>query len=84
MRIFLLIATTALLSGCTGYRNHFDCPPGMGVGCKSVTEIEGAIIEQEDQGDLFGLTVECADCATPKEKTRRIWVKGSEYIYFEG
>ena len=37
----LQLLTTALaLSGCMGvYEGGFECPPGEGVGCKSISEV---------------------------------------------
>lgn len=55
-----LMTTLALtLSGCMGvYEGGFECPPGKGVGCKSISEVN----EMIDQGVLppeqhSGLTV---------------------------
>jgi len=42
-----------LLSGCTDYRNSFDCPPGPGVGCLSVTQIESMVVERDEGEDEF-------------------------------
>jgi hypothetical protein len=32
-----------LLSGCSSYQEHFDCPPGKGVGCHSVSEVDALV-----------------------------------------
>lgn len=44
----LLMTTLALtLSGCMGvYEGGFECPPGEGVGCKSISEVNHMV----DQG----------------------------------
>ncbi|MBX9620673.1 MAG: hypothetical protein K2X28_01345 [Alphaproteobacteria bacterium] len=44
----LLMTTLALaLSGCMGvYEGGFECPPGEGVGCKSISEVNQMV----DQG----------------------------------
>ena len=39
-----------LLSGCSSYQGTFDCPPGRGVGCRSITEVNALV----DQGLLPG------------------------------
>lgn len=32
-------ATLLLLSGCSSYKQTFDCPPRPGVGCKSIDQV---------------------------------------------
>ncbi len=49
-RVLLLLI---VLTGCTNYRNRFDCPPSPGVGCKSVSQIEAMILEKNGEEDLF-------------------------------
>ena len=45
----LLITMSALaLSGCMGvYEGGFECPPGEGVGCKSISEVNQMVNEGE-------------------------------------
>lgn len=38
-RYSLLSITLGTISGCTPYSESFDCPPGHGVGCKSLNVI---------------------------------------------
>lgn len=42
------------LSGCGVYRQTFDCPPGKGVGCRSISEVnemvDKDILEEEING----------------------------------
>jgi len=45
----LLLFTTS----CGVYRSSFDCPPGKGVPCASVSEIESMIVETNHGPDLF-------------------------------
>lgn len=65
------------LSGCSTYNEDFDCEPGKGVGCKSLSQVnrmvdEGAFgVEEEDK------TVETA-AVVPSQKQLRIWVAGYE------
>ena len=41
---FLFIGISLLLSGCMGiYEGGFECPPGKGVGCKSISEVNHMI-----------------------------------------
>ena len=40
-----LLLTTLLLSGCSSYKSSFDCPAGVGVGCRSVSEVD-ALVEK--------------------------------------
>lgn len=42
-----------LLSSCQIYKSKFDCPPGKGVPCTSVTEIESMVVETPEGPDLF-------------------------------
>ncbi|MBP6951567.1 MAG: hypothetical protein KBD36_02845 [Alphaproteobacteria bacterium] len=46
----LITGTAALcLSGCMGiYEGGFECPPGKGVGCKSISDVNQMV----DHGDL--------------------------------
>ena len=63
----LQLLTTALaLSGCMGvYDGGFECPPGEGVGCKSISEVnhmvdEGTLPKKQD--DLHATT--CKQCGS--------------------
>jgi len=43
----LITALAPALSGCMGvYEGGFECPPGEGVGCKSISEVNNMV----DQG----------------------------------
>lgn len=44
-----LLGMTLSLSGCMGiYEGGFECPPGKGVGCKSISDVNQMV----DQGEL--------------------------------
>ena len=44
---YCALSTATLLSGCMGvYEGGFECPPGEGVGCKSISEVNQMV----DQG----------------------------------
>ena len=45
----LLITASLCLTGCMGvYEGGFECPPGEGVGCKSISEVNQMV----EQGEL--------------------------------
>lgn len=52
-KILILLTLVHLLASCQLYRNKFECPPGRGVPCASVSEIEGMIVETKEGPDLF-------------------------------
>ena len=37
---FLMISSLLSLVGCSSYQEQFDCPPGSGVGCKSLSDVD--------------------------------------------
>lgn len=55
-RYSLLSITLASLSGCTPYSESFDCPPGQGVGCKSLNVINQMV--EEGKLPLEGVPLE--------------------------
>ena len=45
---FMGLGVTLLLSGCMGiYEGGFECPPGKGVGCKSISEVNTMVNQEE-------------------------------------
>ena len=40
-----LLITLAIANGCTPYSESFDCPPGRGVGCKSLNIVNHMVEE---------------------------------------
>ena len=87
------LSLIALLSSCQTYRQNFDCPPGKGVPCTPITDIERMIIETpEGSPDLFlgYLPSECQSGACcPKNSSlyhpplencqQRIWIEGRTF-----
>lgn len=92
------LAISVLLTSCQIYRSEFDCPPGIGVPCTSVSDIEGMIVETEEGSDVFTggegsprelwqERVMCRRCCS-----RRVWIQESQtsseniveghYVYF--
>lgn len=47
------IALCVTLTSCGMYNSSFDCPPGRGIGCKSVNEVLNLIVEREEGEDLL-------------------------------
>ena len=46
---FMFIGVIFSLTGCMGvYEGGFECPPGKGVGCKSITDVN----EMVNQGEI--------------------------------
>ncbi|MGL5720271.1 MAG: hypothetical protein ACRCYP_05715 [Alphaproteobacteria bacterium] len=41
-RLAILLSLLSLV-GCSSYQESFDCPPGRGVGCKSVSEVDACV-----------------------------------------
>jgi hypothetical protein len=77
-KLSLLILSLAL-SSCQSYRTHFDCPPGKGVPCASLSEIERMVVETEGGPDIFMYREPGCGC----DKTLRVWVPecGGRYLY---
>lgn len=50
MKVLLLLA---FLTSCGMYNSRFDCPPGKGIGCQSVSQVLHLIVEREEGEDLF-------------------------------
>lgn len=65
-RLLMTAAFALALSGCMGvYDGGFECPPGEGVGCKSISEVnhmvdEGTLPKKQD--DLHATT--CEQCGS--------------------
>lgn len=46
-KLVLLLLTLPALSGCMTYSESFDCPPGRGVGCKSLSQVNDMVEKEE-------------------------------------
>lgn len=77
-----MLMALAMMTSCTGYKRCFDCPPAVGVGCKSVSEVEGMILEREKGEDLFLAGLEskgkCRDCT--KSRTSAVDEEDGEVV----
>lgn len=68
------------LNSCQVYRAQFDCPPGIGVPCTSVTDIEKMIIETPDGSpDIFlsylpSSKPQCVKIGTAHALERKVWI----------
>lgn len=45
IKLMTLLMTVAIVNGCTPYAESFDCPPGRGVGCKSLNTVNHMVEE---------------------------------------
>lgn len=45
IKLMPLLMTVAIVNGCTPYAESFDCPPGRGVGCKSLNIVNHMVEE---------------------------------------
>lgn len=82
MKTFLLFATL-LLSGCATYNEDFDCEPGRGVGCQSLSSVNQMVNEGKLPLERVSLETETQDTkpAEPlpritSQKVIRVWVAG--------
>lgn len=71
-----------LLSSCQMYRSQFDCPPGDGIPCSSVTDIESMIIETPFGSDVVaggqrGAWKQLVPPLAPGE-LRKVWIADVE------
>jgi hypothetical protein len=86
-----LICLTILLCSCSSYRKNFDCPPGCGIPCTSVSTLEKMIVESPCGQDVFlGCIPKLVDTQTapvcryadsietPAPFQRRIWIAPKE------
>lgn len=71
MRRFIPLCLCAALASCSMYNSSFDCPPGKGVGCKSVNEVLDLIVEKEEGEDLFVTDPGAALLLKSEEKKKR-------------
>jgi len=53
MNRFFFVAIGLCASSCGVYKSGFDCPPGKGIGCASISEVMDLIVERENGDDLF-------------------------------
>lgn len=80
---FLVAGLSLLLCSCQTYRKNFDCEPGVGVPCTSVTDIEKMIIETPEGGpDIFLGYLPVESCSTDScrneycdRSRRRVWIE---------
>lgn len=69
----LLFCHSALLpfclTGCMGvYEGGFECPPGEGVGCKSISEVNQMVdqgLSQDEPMIWYAPEASCTQCSAP-------------------
>lgn len=86
MKHFLPVLILGLLmTSCQVYRTQFDCSPGVGLPCTSVTDIEKMIIETPDESpDIFLSYLPspkpiCVKVGTPHALERKVWIPKKIY-----
>ncbi|MBY0292795.1 MAG: TraV family lipoprotein [Alphaproteobacteria bacterium] len=73
-----LLMTVAIANGCTPYAESFDCPPGRGVGCKSLNIVNHMVEEGQlplespslENGSPKSVPLESAPLETIPEKEK--------------
>lgn len=78
-----LFLSLAALSGCSTYSETFDCPPGRGVGCKSLSKVnrmveEGQLPLEESPGQDFPVQDHPAQTLPVKEPNENRDLKNRE------
>ena len=76
MNKICLAVVSLIVTGCSAiYEENFDCPPGRGVPCTSVTDLEAMIIDTKDGPDIFvGRRWEAENYRN--NAPERVWVYG--------
>ncbi len=69
----LLMTPLALaLSGCMGvYEGGFECPPGEGVGCKSISEVNQMVNEGELPKKQNAPQTSCKECDSNPDSQKK-------------
>lgn len=78
---YALLFCTLILAGCTAYNETFDCEPGRGVGCKSLSQVNDMV----NEGKLpLSIEEKPLDPIKPKisQKHLHIWI--AQHIDEEG
>ncbi len=42
-KVFFILSLVLMLQGCSPYKGSFDCKPGKGMGCTTVSEVNGMV-----------------------------------------
>lgn len=82
IRYFVLMVTPLIHSGCgTGYNEGFDCPAGIGVGCKSLSDVNDMANhnrlpsqrEKQQDKDFLKFNAQTID-SLKKGKSIKVWI----------
>lgn len=71
LKLIPLLLTLPILNGCMTYSESFDCPPGKGVGCKSLSQVN----EMVEEGDLPLEKLETTQELTQEPKIPADWIE---------
>ncbi len=78
----LLVVISILFSSCQMYRTQFDCPPGRGIPCTSVTDIESMVIETQKGPDVLAASQDGAwknlIPPMPPGEVRKVWIADTD------
>jgi len=78
-QLFILIFPLALTACGTGYNESFDCAPGRGVGCKSISMVD-RLVDQEKLPSQIEENQKISPVQTLEinnqgpQKTVRVWI----------
>jgi len=82
MKKYYWMIPSLFLTACSSYQEHFECPPGKGVGCQSVSQVD-QLVNQGDlplREDFIEKYEDCENLCTKKistelkENTQKIWI----------
>jgi hypothetical protein len=79
-QIFKILGVTpvlAVFTGCTPHRETFDCAPGTGVGCKSISEVNLLIDNRappEESSKEQGLEPQKPPSVSADSPSLRVWM----------
>jgi hypothetical protein len=79
-KLLSLLSIIFLTTSCQMYCTKFDCPPGEGVPCTSVTDIESMVIETNEGPDVlagFQAWKKLIPIIPPCQ-TRKVWVADTD------
>ncbi len=79
LKILPLLFILPILNGCMTYSESFDCPPGRGVGCKSLSQVNDMV----ETGDLplekINTTRELNQKVTPESQKPEGWIEAKNH-----
>lgn len=77
----IMLASVLSLTGCMGiYEGGFECPPGTGVGCKSISEVNDMVNQRKIPKSVPSVSPSTCDKCSAEDSPRgnneetEIWV----------